>query len=558
MPLWLPAAFLGAIALESLLLGALLLWWSCRWLKLSPISMRRAFGTNLLLVLAGVVAQFIAALFAAYAASIDAAWQIALACALLALHVVAQCAIVAALLRAGAVKAFLAWLTATVPVFIIGIALAALCKGAMVEAFTIPTGAMAPTLQGEHADRVCQHCGFAFAVGLSERTPPQGVSIAQWQTQIGPAATFCPNCLQPDEVGVDVPTVKGDRVIVDKQVMPRRWELVVYRYPEDRNINFIKRLVGLPGETLEIVSGEVFIDGQWLQKAPATAQDLWLHVHDTAFRADSPAADEPGWRPAEEKSNWRQVDGRWTNDGGGRRDELVYVGPVGDRLAYNARSRLFDRRESRRFEVGDILVACDVTRFSGAGSLKFAWQFRGESAEIVVSPGGEVEIQTVAARMDEHERQRAAGKLTTLPQPGDRLGFAVRDGQAYLIDNDQLSLLLPFGEPDIETAKARLQEPAAPCRIALVADRCRVELSRIVLVRDIYYRGGDEDDDIFAGGLRGGLENPVTLGETEYFVMGDNAARSKDSRFYGDLQASDILGTARWIYWPRKRWHEFR
>lgn len=558
MPLWLPAAFLGAIALESLLLGALLLWLSCRWLKLSPISMKRAFGTNLLLVLASGLAQFVAALFAAYASSIDAAFQIALACALLALHVVVQCAIVAGLLRAGAVKAFLAWLTATVPVFIIGIALAALCKGAMVEAFTIPTGAMAPTLQGDHADRVCQHCGFAFAVGLSERTPPQGVSIAEWQTQIMPAATFCPNCLQPDEVGVEATTLNGDDIIVDKQAMPRRWELAVYQYPEDRSINFIKRLVGLPGETLEIVSGEVFIDGQWLQKAPATAQDLWLHVHDTAFRALEPAADEPGWHPAEKPSNWRLEDDRWTNDGEGQRDELVYAGPVDDRLAYNARSRLFDRREERRFEVGDILVACDMTKFSGAGSLKLAWQFRGESAEITVSPGGDVEIQAVAARKDEHERQRAAGKLATALRSGDRLGFAVRDGQAYLVHNDQLSLLLPFCDPNIETAKARWGEPAAPCRIALVADHCRVEVSRIVLVRDIYYRGGDEDDDLFTSSMRGCLGNPVTLGETEYFVMGDNSARSKDSRFYGDLQAADILGTARWIYWPRKRWHEFR
>jgi hypothetical protein len=190
--------------------------------------------------------------------------------------------------------------------------------------------------------------------------------------------------------------------------------------------------------------------------------------------------------------------------------------------------------------------------------LKLAWQFRGDSAEIAVSAGGQVDIQAVAVHGDEHQRQRAAGKLTTLPKPGDRLGFAVRDGQAYLVHNDRLSLLLPFGDPDIETAKARLQEPAAPCRIALIADRCRVEVSRIVLVRDIYYRGGDEDDDLFTSSMRGCLGNPATLGETEYFVMGDNSARSKDSRFYDDLQVADVLGTARWIYWPRKRWHEFR
>ena len=43
---------------------------------------------------------------------------------------------------------------------------------------------------------------------------------------------------------------------------PRRGDVVVFRYPRDEDENFIKRVIAVPGETVEIVSGRVYIDGQ--------------------------------------------------------------------------------------------------------------------------------------------------------------------------------------------------------------------------------------------------------------------------------------------------------
>ncbi len=40
---------------------------------------------------------------------------------------------------------------------------------------------------------------------------------------------------------------------------PERGEIVVFRYPEDRSEFFIKRIIGLPGETIEISNGNVTI-----------------------------------------------------------------------------------------------------------------------------------------------------------------------------------------------------------------------------------------------------------------------------------------------------------
>ncbi len=40
---------------------------------------------------------------------------------------------------------------------------------------------------------------------------------------------------------------------------PQRGEVVVFRYPQNPREYFIKRIVALPGETIEIIDGEIFI-----------------------------------------------------------------------------------------------------------------------------------------------------------------------------------------------------------------------------------------------------------------------------------------------------------
>ncbi|MDD5692375.1 MAG: signal peptidase I [Candidatus Omnitrophica bacterium] len=47
---------------------------------------------------------------------------------------------------------------------------------------------------------------------------------------------------------------------------PKRGDVVVFIYPEDKKKDFIKRLVGLPGETIEIKGGSIYIDGKPAQE----------------------------------------------------------------------------------------------------------------------------------------------------------------------------------------------------------------------------------------------------------------------------------------------------
>jgi signal peptidase I len=65
----------------------------------------------------------------------------------------------------------------------------------------------------------------------------------------------------------------GDRCLADRTATPRRWDIVTYLSPWDRKTTVVSRLVGMPGETIELRDGEVFIDGAILSR-PAHLRSL--------------------------------------------------------------------------------------------------------------------------------------------------------------------------------------------------------------------------------------------------------------------------------------------
>ena len=70
--------------------------------------------------------------------------------------------------------------------------------------------------------------------------------------------------------------LEGDLILVNKMIYgarvpftglrlpeiqhPKRGDVIVFIYPEDPKKNFIKRLVGLPGETVEVKNGTIYIN----------------------------------------------------------------------------------------------------------------------------------------------------------------------------------------------------------------------------------------------------------------------------------------------------------
>ena len=61
----------------------------------------------------------------------------------------------------------------------------------------------------------------------------------------------------------------GDQLIVDKISYrfrdPKRYDIIVFPYQYEENVYYIKRIIGLPGETVQVKDGYVYINGEKLE-----------------------------------------------------------------------------------------------------------------------------------------------------------------------------------------------------------------------------------------------------------------------------------------------------
>jgi signal peptidase I len=77
-----------------------------------------------------------------------------------------------------------------------------------------------------------------------------------------------------------LPTIMvGDHIIVNlnhySNVHPKRGDLVVFAHPEDHSLDYIKRIVGLPGDTIEFKDKALYINGKLLEEPYAQyAEDI--------------------------------------------------------------------------------------------------------------------------------------------------------------------------------------------------------------------------------------------------------------------------------------------
>lgn len=181
----------------------------------------------------------------------------------------------------------------TVEAFVVAFILALLFRAFLAEAFVIPTGSMAPTLMGAHKDFVCDECGTSFQSGASrERSGPDTRRVV--------VAGICPNCRHVNPLDLanegNDQTFNGDRILVSKFTYtlnePERWDVIVFKYPGNPKQNYIKRLVGLPNETLTLRHGDVYARptgsnqrDEILRKSPDKLLAMRQPVYDTDFQS---------------------------------------------------------------------------------------------------------------------------------------------------------------------------------------------------------------------------------------------------------------------------------
>jgi signal peptidase I len=125
---------------------------------------------------------------------------------------------------------------------IIAIILALTIRVFVVQAFKIPSGSMIPTLLiGDHI--LVSKLAYGFQLPKD----------CEFQVSFPPVTCF------------------SSTIVMDFD-SPERGDVIVFRYPEDENKDFIKRVIGTPGDVIEIqnktvlVNGEAFVDKDFTQR----------------------------------------------------------------------------------------------------------------------------------------------------------------------------------------------------------------------------------------------------------------------------------------------------
>ena len=420
-----------------------------------------------------------------------------------------------------------------------------------VEPFIIPTGSMAETLRGAHVRQLCRACGWTFDFGPAEPGPPTGEGF------VLPARAKCPNCgLETTPTPADTLPRAGDRLLVEKWLFaaglckPQRWDVIVFRDANAPQQHLIKRAVGLPGETIELRDGDLFINGKIAHK-PRHVQDvLWSIVYDQNHAPRTGGRSSgPRWIAESSKaSGWTGLEDRVLrcdpNAGSGT---IAFHASSGsdyfrDMLGYNHRS-------DEHF-VGDLRVQFEIT----TSDREFRCTIERPGADLILTLGVDSvhAFELEAGGVDDAAVWSGSWGSSDLSRTRPiGVEFAFVDRRAYLVVNGQVVI-----DSDSELDNlADTGDRGEPIGVTLRASRA-CEIHNLRIDRDVFYSRSNQTRRATPG-------DPFKLEQGEYFVLGDNSADSHDSREWrsnsggpfgrvraGTVRAEQIVGKASFVYLP--------
>ena len=510
----------------------------------------------------------------------------------------------------------------TIESVVVAFVLAFLFRTFEAEAFVIPTGSMAPTLMGRHKDVICPICGTEFRFSASEEVDPDTNRTNNNHVVAG----TCPMCRHTMNVSDNnkYPSYNGDRILVGKYAYqfsdPQRWDVAVFKYPGGAKTNFIKRIVGLPDETLRIWRGDVYIDKQKngdfqiARKPPAKLRAMLQPVYDNDV---TPALSEYSWplrwNPVERDTSgaWSSDDGvAFSTDGSGPQTNWIrYQHLVPSDMQWREIEN--NRRLTAPFEPRPQLIS-DFNAYNTCRKLGQQYRLEIDAFGIhwvsdlalectlnVESSSGEVILELVEgghpmqARIDV-ATGRATLSIGGMPELEQTVTTDIRGPGQYKVMfsniDKQLRLWLDgavVAEVDYPSWKDDTPTEADLSPVGIGSQGAQLTVEHLKIFRDIYYIAEDGARNHYNPSMRDYIRldhpDPVKtlstpslwprtfaddnmkqatfdLENEQFFALGDNSAKSKDSRLWPPefphfVDRDLLIGKALFIYWPHS-WGE--
>ena len=362
---------------------------------------------------------------------------------------------------------------------------------------------------------------------------------------------------------------KGDRIFVTKCIYqftdPKRWDVIVFKNPLDPDINFIKRMVAGPGETLEIIDGDIYIDGKLAPKPARVQEQLWMCVYDNDYQPVKPDVNNFNghvWKQPfknQSGSKWKLTEKNPTSFSLESQPDLVntiiYDSRVGN--DFRASSAHNDPRYyPARPICSDLMVRFYVESLSSAGSIgasltKYGIKYRGW-----IDFSGQMVIEKIDTNGEMTGLIMKSCPMIMSNQPV-LFRFANVDHHLVLeFGDEKLKYDLDSGADDAGKRQTNIMPEAA------VLGAGTIRLSHIAVFKDIHYLSYSNRNQTKTS--RAGEGKPFTLEKDEFFVLGDNTANSKDSRLWdsrgkgnnghqyrmGVVPRDYLVGKAFFVYWP--------
>lgn len=452
----------------------------------------------------------------------------------------------------------------------IAFAMALVGRAYVLEPFVIPTGSMAPTLLGEHYRVASPESGANWAVDAQ-------------LGESGPGALVRDPFTATESQAAGIRRRSGDRILVLKRtpLSPPigRYEVAVFRNPSDPAENLIKRIIGLPGEQVALVDGDVFVrpeasaaSADWespgwriARKPEREQRTVWLPVFDAArVPRQGPA---PGIWPFKPAGDWALSGTKVAkqHEGSATLEWDAAAWDIRDRLAYNDLDLYRDPRFGPgrakawlppNFPVSDLALTAGYEPATTADTLTLEIHARQTRYSALIA-GDRVEL-----RMQSDDDEGPIQVLTSakLPRPlppgkaalvefwhadqslwlfiDDRLicranyDWTIRQRLERSIRGARYETLIPLSR-GLNLLSATEQYSSPELRITHTGGQAT--LHRLRVSRDLYYHPYQTSLSMRAGEPPYGTHptSTLTLGPGQYFALGDNSPRSADSRVWG-------------------------